>query len=512
LKIINNDTTTACIRNSGFSDKSKVSAFNKSQCQIDSEVPFNPLLLIHAKRYEKLIRINMKLLLSILLCAVAIKSFSQDATGIYNKTVGSTVTIETNNGLGSGFFVAPNIIATNYHVIEGATEASCYVNNSNTKYKIEGYVAADQNVDLILLKVPSLNKSALVMATESVSPGQQVYVIGSPKGLPATISDGIVSGMRDFDGYKLIQMTAPISPGSSGGPVMNSKGQLIGISVMQLTEGQNINFAIPKSYLELLMQFKKDEPMSISSLYSTNSYNSGNNSTNSNVEIYEKDKTYDIGVYMTDKPELTLDYLAHFSNNSCFYFTYDMSDANMKNQTIYMEDYRLVDLETGEIYYGKATDLSSKENSRIIYKGTESRFTVCFDRLPARVRKFSLMEGECSPSSFCFYNINLNNYSTTNDVNWRLYQNNENEGTFSIYTKQSIGHIKIYIGELYIGTLTKYFSDPYYNPSCGDTGDAMVTIRLEVGTYRYTAICGNLKWTDTFTITREGCKKVSLIK
>lgn len=450
----------------------------------------------------------MKLCLTILLFTIAIQSFSQDATGIYSKTVGSTVTIETNNGLGSGFFVTPNIIATNYHVIEGATEASCYVNNSTTKYKIEGYVAADQNVDLILLKVLNLSKPALSMATESVSPGQQVYVIGSPKGLPATISDGIVSGMRDFEGYKLIQMTAPISPGSSGGPVLNSKGQLIGISVMQLTEGQNLNFAIPKSYLELLMQFKKDESISISSLYSYNS----NNSTNTNVETYEKDKTYDIGVYMTDKPELSLDYLAHFGQNSCFYFTYDMTNVNMLNHTIFMEDYRLVDLETGEIYYGKATDLSDRENSRVIYKGTKSRFTVCFDRLPARVRKFSLMEGECSSSSFCFYNINLNNYSTATDVNWRLYENKENEGTFSIYTKQNIGHIKIYIGDSYVGTLTKFFSDPNFNPSCGNTGEAMVTLRLEVGTYRYTAICENLKWTNTFTITREGCEKVSLIK
>ncbi|MDC1221215.1 serine protease [Salibacteraceae bacterium] len=450
----------------------------------------------------------MKILLSLFLSAIAISSFSQDATGIYNKTVGSTVTIETNNGLGSGFFVAPNIIATNYHVIEGATEASCYLNNTITKYKIEGYLAADQSVDLILLKVPSLNKPALPMAPEAVTPGQQVYVIGSPKGLPATISDGIVSGMRDFAGYKLIQMTAPISPGSSGGPVMNSKGQLIGISVSQLTEGQNLNFAIPKSYLELLMQFKKDEAIPISTLYSSSSGNSSNN----DVELYEEDKTYDIGVYMTDKPELTLDYLAHFSNNSCFYFTYDMSNVNMKNQTIYMEDYRLVDLETGEIYYGRATDLSSQENSRVIYKGTKSRFKVCFDLLPARVRKFSLMEGECSPSSFCFYSINLGNYSTTNNVNWRLYQNNENEGTVSFYTKQNIGHIKIYIGDIYFGTITKYFSDPYYTPSCGDTGDAMVTVRLEVGTYRYTAICGNLKWTNTFTVTREGCNKLYFTK
>ena len=345
----------------------------------------------------------MKTLITVLLSTITFCSFSQDATEIYKNTVGSTVTIETNNGLGSGFFVAPNIIATNYHVIKGATEASCYVNNSTTKYKIEGYVAADQNVDLILLKVTTLNKPALPMASQSVSPGQKVYVIGSPKGLPATISDGIVSGMRDFEGYKLIQMTAPISPGSSGGPVMNSKGELIGISVSQLTEGQNLNFAIPKSYLELLIQFKKVEAISISSLYSSSSGNSSNN----NIETYDKDKTYDIGVYMTDKPELTLDYLAHFGENSCFYFTYDMTNVNMLTQTIYMEDYRLVDLETGEIYYGKSTDLSSKEDSRKIYKGTKSRFTVCFDRLPARVRKFSLMEGECSLSAFCFYNINL---------------------------------------------------------------------------------------------------------
>lgn len=450
----------------------------------------------------------MRHLLIMLIWSLTISCFSQDATAIYNKSVGSTVTIETDNGLGSGFFVAPNIIATNYHVIEGATEAICYVNNSTTKYKIEGYVAADQNVDLILLKVLSLNKPALQMSTETVSPGQQVYVLGSPKGLPATISDGIVSGMRDFEGYKLIQMTAPISPGSSGGPVLNSKGQLIGISVMQLTEGQNLNFAIPKSYLELLIQFKKNEAIPISSLYNSSS----GYETHNNVEPYEQDKTFNIGVYMPDKPELTLDYLAHFSNNSCFYFTYNMIDANLKNQTIYMEDYRLVDLETGEIYYGKSTDLSSKENSRIIYKGTVSRFIVCFDRLPARVRKFSLMEGECSPSSFCFNNINLSNYSTTKDVNWRLYQNNENEGTVSFYTKQNIGHIDIYISDQYIGTLTKYFSDPNFNPSCGDTGEAMVSIRLEVGTYNYTAVCGRLKWTNTFTVTREGCKLLNFTK
>lgn len=429
---------------------------------------------------------------------------SQDATLIYKGTANSTVTIETDISLGSGFFVAPNIIATNYHVIEGATQAFCYLNNSEVKYKVDGYLAADKSVDLILLKVSTLTKPALVFSNEGVDPGQKVYVIGSPKGLPATISDGIVSGMRDFKGYKLIQMTAPISPGSSGGPILNAKGQLIGISVSQLSEGQNLNFAIPKSYLELLLQFKKEVPISISTLYSAQRPSTNTNQTN----FYEKDKVYDISVFKAETPELSLDYLAHFGESSCFYFTYDMTRSQLNNQTIYMEDYRLVDLETGEVYYGKITDLSNRDNSRVIYRGTKSRFLVCFDRLPGNVRYFSLMEGECTESSFCFLNINLNNYTTTSEVDWRLYKNNENEGTISFYTKQNIGIIDVYIADYKFGTLTKYFSDPNFTPNCGDVGDALISVRLEEGTYEYKAICGQIRWSGTFTITKEGCNKV----
>ena len=195
--------------------------------------------------------------------------FSQDASLIYKNTVNSTVTILTDDGQGSGFFVAPNIIATNYHVVEGATNASCILNNSDIEYKIDGYVGVDKSVDLILLKVSTLNKPAIKFAVTTASIGQKIYVIGSPQGLPATISDGIISGMRDFEGNKLLQMTASISPGSSGGPVLNSNGELIGISVSQLTEGQNLNFAIPKSYLQILLDFKKNTPSALSSLISS---------------------------------------------------------------------------------------------------------------------------------------------------------------------------------------------------------------------------------------------------
>lgn len=191
---------------------------------------------------------------------------AQSAELVYKNNVNSTVTIETEIGQGSGFFVGTNLIATNYHVIEGATEAFCFTNSSAAKYEIEGYVAVDKEVDLVILKVKGVNKPAIKMSTSTPTPGQKVYVLGSPKGLPATITDGIVSGLRDWDGTKLIQISAPISHGSSGGPVLNANGLLVGIAVGAFEDGQNLNFAIPKSNLDLLLGFKKSYATPLSSL------------------------------------------------------------------------------------------------------------------------------------------------------------------------------------------------------------------------------------------------------
>ncbi|MEO5945739.1 MAG: serine protease [Chitinophagaceae bacterium] len=208
----------------------------------------------------------LRVTLILLISHFGTKVFSQDAKLIYKNVANSTVTIETDKGLGSGFFVGKNIIATNYHVIEGSKVAYCYTNNSDTKYNIEGFLAIDTSTDLILLKVASLNRTPLKMASKSVVAGQKIFVIGSPKGLPATISDGLVSGLRNFGGHKYIQITAPISQGSSGGPVLNVNGELVGVSTGQIIGGQNLNFAIPKSNVELLLKTKKNNPLPLSRL------------------------------------------------------------------------------------------------------------------------------------------------------------------------------------------------------------------------------------------------------
>jgi len=156
--------------------------------------------------------------------------------------------------LGSGFFVKKDVVATNLHVIEGAVSGYAKIVGKKPKYDIAGFVAADPNSDLVLLKVKDVNSSVLSLGdSNEVAVGDEVYAIGNPQGLEGTFSKGIISGIRRLEQDSLLQITAPISPGSSGGPVLDIKGKVIGVSVATFEGGQNLNFAIPISYLRSLL-------------------------------------------------------------------------------------------------------------------------------------------------------------------------------------------------------------------------------------------------------------------
>ena len=95
--------------------------------------------------------------------------------------------------------------------------------------------------------------NGLLGSSDAVQVGEAVYAVGNPQGLEGTFSQGILSSIREVGTDKLLQITAPISPGSSGGPVLNSKGEVIGVSVATFKGGQNLNFAIPSGYLKALL-------------------------------------------------------------------------------------------------------------------------------------------------------------------------------------------------------------------------------------------------------------------
>lgn len=183
--------------------------------------------------------------------------------------------------MASGFVVRDGIVLTNFHAIEGAGSAYASLVDQKPKgdeetrpkegwrsapriFSVKGVVASDPEHDLVLLSVDGLEAAPLTVAdSEQVAIGDEVYVVGNPQGLEGTFSAGIVSGIRNVGEGSLLQITAPISPGSSGGPVLNTKGEVIGVAVATFKGGQNLNFAIPSQYLcALIAQQGPPKPLS----------------------------------------------------------------------------------------------------------------------------------------------------------------------------------------------------------------------------------------------------------
>ena len=149
---------------------------------------------------------------------------------------------------GSGFFLRPGQVVTNLHVIRGAVRAEIKTLDGKGKvFPVNGTVAVDEEGDLALLSVdtPTERPRSTELASELPDEGEPIFVIGNPLKLEGSVSDGIVSAVREVpNSYRIIQITAPISHGNSGSPVFNLKGQVLGVVTIKVTNGQNINLAI----------------------------------------------------------------------------------------------------------------------------------------------------------------------------------------------------------------------------------------------------------------------------
>jgi tetratricopeptide (TPR) repeat protein len=185
------------------------------------------------------------------------------ATEIAKRTFPSVVLLITENSdgqpvaQGSGFFVQADVIVTNYHVIKGASRIKAKIVGQKGVYNISEVLGRDKEADLAILRVEGIRGRPLSFGDSSrVAVGEVVYAVGNPEGLEGTFSQGIVSSLR---GRSYIQITAPISHGSSGGPVLNKRGEVIGVAIGAIEEGQNLNFAVPVSYLADLISSNKAE-------------------------------------------------------------------------------------------------------------------------------------------------------------------------------------------------------------------------------------------------------------
>ncbi len=200
-------------------------------------------------------------LLFVLLFGVATPVTPQDSLpDLVRRIKPSAVAIETFDARGeklsrgSGFFIDVDRVVTNRHVIEGAFRAEVH-SSAGSIYPVKGVLAVDAEGDIAVLKVEAPANQVRPLPLDRTSPqeGESVVVIGNPFGLEGSVTNGIVSAVRDIPTFgRIIQITAPISPGSSGSPVVNMQGQVIGVATLQITGGQSINFAIPSERISQL--------------------------------------------------------------------------------------------------------------------------------------------------------------------------------------------------------------------------------------------------------------------
>lgn len=175
---------------------------------------------------------------------------------VYEQAAKSTVIVHNIDSggkaksMGSGVVLPDGDVVTNCHVAKGASQLKVRVGAKEYPATLRH---SDWDRDVCSLTAPGIGAPAVVMgSTISLKIGDKVYAIGAPKGLELTLSDGIVSSLREVEGGQYIQTTAAISPGSSGGGLFDENGTLVGLTTFYLAEGQNLNFAVPVEWVKEL--------------------------------------------------------------------------------------------------------------------------------------------------------------------------------------------------------------------------------------------------------------------
>ncbi|MCU0591681.1 MAG: trypsin-like peptidase domain-containing protein [Desulfobacterales bacterium] len=169
------------------------------------------------------------------------------------------------SNIGTGFFINPQgHLVTNFHVLAGRYAADVRT-AAGRSYPVKAVVADNRAADLLRLQVeiPPAETAWIPLDEEVPEIGERVVVVGSPMGLEQTVSEGIVSSVREIPPVGTVfQMSAPISPGSSGSPVVNTRGRVVGIATFQFIQGQNLNFAVTARQIRALR--KLDAALSVS--------------------------------------------------------------------------------------------------------------------------------------------------------------------------------------------------------------------------------------------------------
>lgn len=193
------------------------------------------------------------------------------ATMVFTRASNSVVMVKgklgTGDVQGSGVIVAKDRVVTNLHVVSGATELVVRVGGVDLPATVLARSNAKQDLALLSVTLPVGTRIAKLRAVKDVAVGEHVFAIGNPRGLERTLSEGLVSALRPEGKTNVIQTTAAISPGSSGGGLFDARSRLVGITTSMRKDSQSLNFAHPTEWVLELLAGKSEAPSAISTTW-----------------------------------------------------------------------------------------------------------------------------------------------------------------------------------------------------------------------------------------------------
>jgi len=226
---------------------SRINDIKSSQTETESKLGELTESLIETQKSLNLLDASLKAELNEIKA-----STSEDFSGIIEDSLESVVTVRTDVGQGTGFILSEDgYIITNAHVLAGGREVS--VTDYEQDYHVTSLVGYNVTFDLALLKISGIYNPIILGNSNDVQIGEKVIAIGNPLGLQFSVSEGIVSGVdrTGSNGLNIyIQTDAALNPGNSGGPLINKRGEVIGINNFKVGDSESLGFALESNYIK----------------------------------------------------------------------------------------------------------------------------------------------------------------------------------------------------------------------------------------------------------------------
>ena len=304
------------------------------------------------------------------------------------------------SGCGSGFFIdSDGTGVTNYHVLNGSVKALLRLNDS-TEVEIDKVLASDEKWDIVKFSVKNPKQTKykyLSFADKMPEQGDKIYNISAPMGLEQTVSDGIVSSIRKDSHGDIIQITAPISSGSSGSALLNEEGKVVAVASFYKKGGQNLNFGVV---------INKDKLASLTG----NPFVKKNKSFNSNENFII------LNIPEENHGNVTLHALEFKKDATIAYMSYTNLSLEHPSMLIWAElgkgenGFMINDLNRGRKYYLTSSTIGvNKNNGTDVPLASNYKFKVYFPVIKDKLQRIDLTYGHTS-RGWIFTNVNLDKY------------------------------------------------------------------------------------------------------